>query len=56
MNALVSYSQTPGLTIIMDILFFLWMLPTAWAVEGKTLLNCSLNVNGLNVRERRSAH
>lgn len=39
MNVLVLYSQTPGMSMIMDILCFLWMLPAVWAVEGKPLSN-----------------
>ncbi|XP_051805312.1 ephrin type-B receptor 2-like isoform X3 [Acanthochromis polyacanthus] len=33
MNALAFYSQMPGMTIIMDIFYFLWILPPVWAVE-----------------------
>ncbi|XP_074499138.1 ephrin type-B receptor 2-like isoform X1 [Sebastes fasciatus] len=34
MNALAFYSPVPGMTMIMDILYFLWILPTvSWAAE-----------------------
>ncbi|XP_038577577.1 ephrin type-B receptor 2-like isoform X1 [Micropterus salmoides] len=34
MKALALYGQTPGRrTLIMDLLYFLWMLPAVWAVE-----------------------
>uniref|UniRef100_A0A3Q3FD96 receptor protein-tyrosine kinase n=1 Tax=Labrus bergylta TaxID=56723 RepID=A0A3Q3FD96_9LABR len=33
MNALPFCGQKPGITVIMDILYFLWMLPSVWAVE-----------------------
>uniref|UniRef100_A0A8C4H033 receptor protein-tyrosine kinase n=1 Tax=Dicentrarchus labrax TaxID=13489 RepID=A0A8C4H033_DICLA len=33
MNALALYSQIPGMTMIMDIFYFVLILPTVWAVE-----------------------
>ncbi|XP_062315490.1 ephrin type-B receptor 2 isoform X2 [Osmerus eperlanus] len=33
MNALAFYSQMPKILVVMDFLYFLWILPTVWAVE-----------------------
>lgn len=42
MKALALYGQTPGRrTLIMDLLYFLWMLPAVWAVEGEPMFNSS---------------
>ena len=39
MNALASHRPASGMIIIMDILYFLWILPAVWAVEGKPVFN-----------------
>ena len=46
MNAFVFYSQMSGISVIMDILYFLWILPAVWAVEGKPLFHSRFDVNG----------
>lgn len=54
MNAFVFYSRMSGITVIMDILYLLWILPAVWAVEGKPLFHSRFDVNGRMCRVQRA--
>jgi len=46
LDTLLFYTQMSGITMIMDVVYFVWILPSVLALEGKLMYNSCQNVNG----------